>query len=72
MINVLSSPRFSRCPIIAANRNAVGPPLPVYCESAFNWKPLFQTRHQSGATRHAQLNECAPLKMFDCHPSISG
>lgn len=60
MINVPSSPRFSRCPVITTNRNAVGPPLPVYCESAFNWKPLFQPWHQSGAPRQAQLSEeCA-------------
>lgn len=47
---------FSRCPVIA-NRIALGPPLPVYCEAAFNWKPLFQPWHQSGAPRHAQLKE---------------
>lgn len=54
-----SSP-LSRYSIITTNGNAVGPPLPVYCESVFNWVPLFQPCHQSGAPRHAQLNEeCA-------------
>ena len=56
---------FSRCPIISStNGNAVGPPLPVCYESAFNWKPHFQQWHRSGAPRHAGLSEgeCAFLE----------
>lgn len=55
------SSRFSRCPVIA-NRIALGPPLPVYCESAFSWKPKHSLL-AGLAQRQAQLNE--EEKMFE-------
>ncbi|KAL6104074.1 uncharacterized protein ACO6RY_13881 [Pungitius sinensis] len=64
---------FPRCPIIATNGDAVGPPLPVYCESAFIWRALFQTRYPSGAPRHAALNEeSTSLKMPASQTTHSG
>lgn len=59
------SSRFSRCPVIA-NRIALGPPLPVYCESAFSWKAKHsllaalapQWRTTTGTTERG-------LKMFE-------